>query len=82
MRELVAGRMANYKRAIAQYYNSKVKKLHFKPEDLVFKKNLVGQAESLEKLSLIWEGSYRVIEANQNGFCKLAYRDGVLVPWT
>ena len=33
----------------------------------MLRKNEASQAQPQGKLGLVWEGSYRVVEANQNG---------------
>lgn len=67
---------------MARYYNARVKHLYFKPSDLVLRKNSISWVEPHDKLNPKWEGPYRVAEINVNGYCKLAHRDGILVPRT
>ena len=52
-REETAIRMAKYERQIAQYYNSRVKIIYFKLDDLVLPTSSI----------MNWEGPFRVIEA-------------------
>ncbi|XP_071939909.1 uncharacterized protein [Coffea arabica] len=80
--DAAAARMVLYKNILTSYYNSRVKNFRFIPRDLVLRKNSVSRVEPQNKLSPNWEGPYRVVEISQNGYCKLAYRDTVLVPRT
>ncbi|XP_027174121.1 uncharacterized protein LOC113773696 [Coffea eugenioides] len=81
-RDMAAAKVAIYKNILASYFNARVKHLRFSPGDLVLRKNSVSRAEPQGKLNPKWEGPYRVIESSQNGYCKLAYRDGSRVPRT
>ncbi|XP_071933902.1 uncharacterized protein [Coffea arabica] len=82
-RDMAAVKVAIYKNILTSYYNARVKHLRFSPGDQVLRKNSVSRAESQGKLSPKWEGPYRIVESSQNGYCKLAYRDGsrVLRTW-
>ena len=79
-RDMAAAKVAIYKNILTGYYNARVKHLRFSPGDLVLRKNSVSRAETQEKLNPKWEGPYRVVESSQNGYRKLAYRDGSRVP--
>ncbi|XP_071903303.1 uncharacterized protein [Coffea arabica] len=81
-RDMAAAKAALYKNILTGYYNTRVKHLRLNPGDLVLRKNSVSRAEPQGKLTPKWEGSYRIVESNQNGYCKLAYRDGSRVPRT
>ncbi|XP_027174756.1 uncharacterized protein LOC113774416 [Coffea eugenioides] len=81
-RDIAAAKVAVYKIILTSYYNVRVRHLRFNPGDLVLRKNSVSRTESQEKLAPKWEGPYRVIESSRNGYYKLAYCDGSLVPRT
>ncbi|XP_027157746.1 uncharacterized protein LOC113759379 [Coffea eugenioides] len=81
-RDMAVAKVALYKNILTGYYNARVKHLRFNPGDLVLRKNSVSRAEPQGKLNPKWEGPYRVVESSQNGYCKLAYRDGSRVPRT
>ncbi|XP_027155690.1 uncharacterized protein LOC113780842 [Coffea eugenioides] len=81
-RDLASARIASYKNTLTHYNNTRVKHRQFLPGDLVLRKNSVSRAEPQGKLGPKWEGPYRVVEYNLNGYCKLSYRDGSLVPRT
>ncbi|XP_027178148.1 uncharacterized protein LOC113777314 [Coffea eugenioides] len=81
-RDIASARVASYKNTLTHYYNARVKHRRFRPGDLVLRKNSVSRAENQGKLGPKWEGPYRVVEYNLNGYCKLSYRDGSLVPRT
>ncbi|XP_027095992.2 uncharacterized protein [Coffea arabica] len=82
IRDASAARIALHKNILANYYNAQVKYFRFRLEDLVLRKNSISRSEPQGKLNPRWEGPYRVVDANQSGYCKLAYRDGPLVPRT
>ncbi|XP_071928052.1 uncharacterized protein [Coffea arabica] len=82
IRDAFAARIALHKNIFANYYNARVKYFRFRPGDLVLRKNSISRSEPQGKLNPRWEGLYRVVDASQSGYCKLAHRDGVLVPRT
>ena len=68
VREEAMKRMAKHKKAMAKYYNRKVKVRRFNTRDLVFRK--VSQATkdpSQGKLGPAWEGLYEVIRHSREG---------------
>ena len=75
-------RMASYQQKVARYYDRKVKKKIFRPEDLVLWKAEVSKPTEQGKLSPNWEGPYRVTETLRLGAYKLEYLDGTVVPQT
>ncbi|XP_071927641.1 uncharacterized protein [Coffea arabica] len=81
-REEAAIRMAKYKGQVARYYNARVRRISFKPGDLVLRKNSVSRAVGTGKLDPNWEGPYVVKEADRAGYCRLARQDGSEVPRT
>ncbi|XP_071912192.1 uncharacterized protein [Coffea arabica] len=81
-REEATIRMAKYKGQVARYYNARVKRISFKPGDLVLRKNSVSRAVGTGKLDPNWEGPYVVKEADRAGYCRLARQDGSEVPRT
>ena len=74
--------VVSYKHTLGSYYNTRVKPRRFRSENLVLRKNFVSRAEPRVKLAPKWKRSYRVVESSLSGYCKLAYRDGSLVPRT
>nr|XP_027065152.1 uncharacterized protein K02A2.6-like [Coffea arabica] len=81
-REEAAIRMAECKSQLARYHNVRVRNTQYQPGDLVLRKNLVSRVHSSNKLDPNWEGPYKVLEASQVGYCKLAKLNGVEVPRT
>ncbi|XP_027158174.1 uncharacterized protein LOC113780841 [Coffea eugenioides] len=81
-RDLASTRIVSYKNTLTHYYNARVKHRRFLSGDLVLRKNSVSRAEPQGKFGPKWEGPYRVVESNLNGYCKLSYRNGSLVPRT
>ena len=73
--------MANYKEAMATYYDKKVKVRRFDIGDLVLRK--VSQATkdpSQGKLGPAWEGPYEVIHHSREGSYYLKTLDGQELP--
>ncbi|GKE68296.1 reverse transcriptase domain-containing protein [Tanacetum coccineum] len=66
-RETAAVREAKYKTKMEQYYNKKVCPAGFRPGEFVFQRNKASRVEDQGKLGPKWEGSYRVVEAYENG---------------
>ncbi|XP_027178134.1 uncharacterized protein LOC113777298 [Coffea eugenioides] len=62
LRDASAARIALYKNILANYYNTRVRHLQFRPRDLVLRKNSVSRSEPHGKLSPKWEGPYRIVE--------------------
>ncbi|GJY86813.1 hypothetical protein Tco_0500839 [Tanacetum coccineum] len=81
-REQAVIREAKSKAKIEKYYNSKVRSISFKPEDLVYRSNEASHAKETGKLSPKWEGPYEVTEALGNGAYKLRDCNGKLLPRT
>nr|XP_027071801.1 uncharacterized protein LOC113696611 [Coffea arabica] len=81
-RDIASARVASYKNTLTHYYHARVKHRRFRSGDMVLRKNSVSRVENQGKLGPKWEGPYRVVEYNLNGYCKLNYRDGSLVPRT
>lgn len=53
-------RMASYQQKVAQYYNARVCDKIFKDGDLVLRQAKEFQPTNQRKLTLNWEGPYRV----------------------
>ncbi|XP_072062334.1 uncharacterized protein [Arachis hypogaea] len=71
------------KQRIAQRYNAKVLKRDFEERDLVLRRNDIGVPTPGEgKLTVNWEGPYRVREVLGKGAYKLERLDGKEVPRT
>ena len=81
--DLVALKIASYKRQFEKYFNSKVKEMRFKECDLVLRKiNSNTKEISARVLGLNWEGPYIIKEVVRPGTYKLKWSDGSLVPRT
>ncbi|GJY30341.1 reverse transcriptase domain-containing protein [Tanacetum coccineum] len=70
IRETTAIRDARYKTKMEQYYNKRVRLESFKPREFVFWRNEASRVEDQGKLGHKWEGTYRVVEAYENGSYK------------
>nr|XP_025673928.1 uncharacterized protein LOC112773098 [Arachis hypogaea] len=71
------------KQRMALYYNTKVLKREFEPNDLVLRRNDIGLPTPGEgKLAANWEGPYRVKEVIGKGAFKLERLDGKEIPRT
>ncbi|XP_021991924.1 uncharacterized protein LOC110888721 [Helianthus annuus] len=81
-REVAAVKEAHYKKLLASYYNTRMKKLNLVPGDLVLRANEASLQENTRKLGPNWEGPYRVAWANGKGTCKLETLEGKEVPRT
>nr|GEV13690.1 hypothetical protein [Tanacetum cinerariifolium] len=81
-REASAVREARYKTKMEQYYNKKVCPTGFRPREFVFQRNKASRTEDQGKLGPKWEGSYRVMEAYENGSYKLQTLKDKEVPRT
>ncbi|GJS35106.1 putative reverse transcriptase domain-containing protein [Tanacetum coccineum] len=81
-REQAAIREERSKAKMDKFYNSKVRNTSFKPGDLVYRNNDASHAKYSGKLSLNWEGPYKVTEALDNGAYKLRDRNGKLLSRT
>ncbi|GKF36720.1 hypothetical protein Tco_0113478, partial [Tanacetum coccineum] len=66
-REQAAIREAKNKAKMERYYNSKVRNISFKPQDLVYRNSDASRVEDTGKLGPKWEGLYEVTEALGNG---------------
>nr|GEX29398.1 reverse transcriptase domain-containing protein [Tanacetum cinerariifolium] len=82
MRETTVVREARYKTKIDQYYNKKVRPTCFRLEEFVFQRNEASMVEDQGKLGPKWEGSYRVVEAYENGSYRLQTLEDKEVPHT
>ncbi|GJT81047.1 reverse transcriptase domain-containing protein [Tanacetum coccineum] len=81
-RDQAAIREAKSKAKMERYYNSKVRSVSFKLEDLVYRNNEASRVEDTGKLGPKWEGPYEVTEALGKGAYKLRDRDGNQLPQT
>ncbi|GJW86404.1 reverse transcriptase domain-containing protein [Tanacetum coccineum] len=81
-KEAAAIREAKYEIKVEQYYNKRVRPVSFKVGDFVYRKNEASHVENQGKLGLNWEGSYRVVEAYENGSYKLCTMNDREVPRT
>ncbi|GJV61186.1 reverse transcriptase domain-containing protein [Tanacetum coccineum] len=81
-REQAAIREAKSKAKMEKYYNSKVRRMSFKPGDLVYRNNEASREKDIGKLGPKWEGSYEVTEALGKGAYKLRDCDGNQLPRT
>ncbi|GKA31926.1 hypothetical protein Tco_0718293 [Tanacetum coccineum] len=81
-REQATIREAKSKAKMERYYNSKVRSVSFKPEDLVYRNNKASRVEDTGKLGPKWEWSYEVTEALGKGAYKLRDRDRNQLPRT
>ncbi|GJZ85029.1 reverse transcriptase domain-containing protein [Tanacetum coccineum] len=70
-REAAAIREARYKTKMEQYYHKKVHPACFRPGEFIFQRNEASRVEDQGKIGPKWEGSYRVVEAYENGCYKL-----------
>ena len=75
-------RQALYKSQIENYYNRQVRVKNFKDREWVLRKNESGHTEPLGKLSVTWEGPYKIVEAHKNGAYVIETQDGRAIPWT
>lgn len=66
-REQLNIRQAAYKHVVKRYYNQTVKEKAFWVGDYVLRRNEASRAQSQGKLGAIWEGPYKVVEANRSG---------------
>ncbi|GKB49611.1 reverse transcriptase domain-containing protein [Tanacetum coccineum] len=81
-RETAMIREAKYKKKVEQYYNKRVCPMSFKVGDFVYRRNEASRVENQGKLGPNWEGSYRVVEAYENGSYKLCTMTDREVPRT
>ncbi|XP_021991432.1 uncharacterized protein LOC110888200 [Helianthus annuus] len=81
-RNIAAIKEARYKKKIEKYYNARAKLYKFKFGDFVLRNNEASHVETLGKLTLKWEGPYRVKEASEKGSYVLEKIDGTPVPRT
>ena len=79
--DLVALRIASYKRQSERSFNSRVKERRFKEGDLVLRKVLPNTNEvNVGVLGPNWEGPYIIAEVLQPRTYKIKRLDGKLVP--
>jgi hypothetical protein len=76
IREEARIREAKYKMKMEGYYNKRVRKVSFKPGDLVLRKNEASNQEAKGKMGPKWEGPYRIKEAHKGGSYKLETKEG------
>ncbi|GKD16851.1 reverse transcriptase domain-containing protein, partial [Tanacetum coccineum] len=81
-RETTTIREAKYKKKVEQNYNKRVWPVSFRVRDFVYRRNKASRVENQGKLGLNWEGSYRVVEAHDNGSYKLCTMNDQEVPRT
>ena len=81
-REAAQVHQALYKSQIGNYYYHHVRAKNFKVGEWVLRKNESIQAEPLGKLSVTWEGPYKIVEAHKNGAYVLEAQDGRAIPRT
>ena len=72
-----AVRAARYQQALRRYHSRKFKARSFEEGDLVLRR--VQSAKNSNKLTLKWEGPYRVIQVTMPGAVRLETEDGILV---
>ena len=72
-----AVRAAHYKQALRRYHSRKVHARSFEEGDLVLRR--VRSAKNSNKLTLKWEGPYRVIRVTRPGAVRLETEDAVPV---
>ncbi|KAG7600736.1 Ribonuclease H-like superfamily [Arabidopsis suecica] len=73
-------RMQNYQNAAARYYNSNVRNLYFDVGNLVLRKVQQNTTEDgAGKLSINWEGPYRITQVVRNGVYRLENMEGKAV---
>ena len=75
---------APYKYQVAKYHNQRIKHISFLPSDLVLRKVTLSTKElNVGKLSLTWEGSYKVIKISRPRTYWLEDMNGkaLLHPW-
>lgn len=73
---------ATYKKVVERCYNQCVKDQAFGVGDFVLQENEVSHAQPRGKLSQIWEGPYKVIEAHRTGSYSLETLEGRKIPRT
>ncbi|GJX63628.1 reverse transcriptase domain-containing protein [Tanacetum coccineum] len=81
-RETEAIREAKYKKKVEQNYNKRARLVSFRVRDFVYRRNEASRVKNQGKLGLNWEGSYRVVEAHNNGSYKLCTMNDREVPRT
>lgn len=75
-------RRVAYKQAIKRYYNQRVKEKSFRMGEYVLRRNKASRAHPQGKLGPIWEGPYKVVQANQNGTYNPETTKGRQIPRT
>ena len=79
-REQVLGRMEDYQRKTARYYNQKVKPMSYRPDDLVLKKLLLVRKNPAHgKLGPNWEGPYIISRVVRPGNYELQTEEGKIL---
>jgi hypothetical protein len=73
-------RTAKYLAVLRKYYNKNVKERFFVVGDLVLKWKM--SQDGMHKLSSPWEGPFEVIEVTRPTSYRLAYLDGIEVPYS
>ncbi|KAL7615742.1 hypothetical protein Lser_V15G00846 [Lactuca serriola] len=79
-REAEQMRQALYKSRTKNYYNRQVRVKNFKVGKWMLRKNESSNAEPLGKLSVNWEGPYKIVESHKNGAYVLEALDGRAIP--
>ena len=77
--ELSAIHTTEYKSALAQCYNSRVREIQFNVGDLVLGKNSISRVQSQGKLDPKWKGPYQVVKAGNARHYKLAYQGSTIL---
>ena len=75
-------RQALYKSQIKNYYNRQVRVKKLKVREWVLRKNESNHAKPLGKLSVMWEGPYKIVEDHKNGAYVLETQDERATPRT
>ena len=80
--EFAQMRRALYKSHTENYYNRQVRVKNFKVGEWVLRKNESHHAKPLGKLSVMWEGTYKIVEDHKNGAYVLETQDERATPRT
>nr|KAJ0193280.1 hypothetical protein LSAT_V11C800420460 [Lactuca sativa] len=75
-------RQAAYKCVTERYYNKRVKEKLFRIGEYVLRRSEASRTQPQGKMGLVWEGPYKVIEANRNGAYVLETVEGRRIPRT
>lgn len=73
---------AAYKACTKNYHNMRVQMKNFNVGEWVLRKNESSHAQPQGKLSVTWEGPYKIVETHQNGAYVIEAQDGRPIPRT